>query len=71
MMSCESNEEKLRSHIGRGVRVGVQHPQYDDTDALNYHHVTSYTAEVLSPHIKVLEQGWNEYDDTKKRVCDK
>ena len=53
MMSCGSNEEVLRSHIGRGVRVGVQHPQYDDTDALNYHHVTNYTADMLSPHIKI------------------
>ena len=26
---------------------------------------------ILFPHIKFLERGWNEYDETKDSVCDK
>ena len=26
-------------------------------------------ADILFPHIKFLERGWNEYDETKDSVC--
>jgi hypothetical protein len=57
----------------RGIRVGEQHSQYDGTDAVTYNRVTTYTyaGDVLLPHIKFHERGWNEYDEMKESVCDK
>ena len=46
-------------------------PQHDGTDSVNYHRVTSYTGDVLFLHIKFLERGWNDYDDTKDSVWEK
>jgi hypothetical protein len=47
-----------------GIRVGGQRPQYDGTDAVNYQWVAAYVGDIHFPHIKFLEGGWNEYDET-------
>ena len=64
MMSCGNKME-------RAIKVQGQCPQYDEIDAVNYNRVTSYVGNVLFPHIKFLERGWNEYDDQKDSVCEK
>ena len=53
------------------LELGGHHSQYEDADAVNYHHAPSFRADVLFPHIKFLEGEKNEYDCTKDSVCDK
>ena len=71
VMSYGKKNPNTGQDNGKLVRVGGQRPQYDGTDAVNYQRVTAYAADILFPHIKFLERGWNEYDETKDSVCDK
>ena len=63
-MSCGNKTE-------RAIKVGVQRPQYDEMDTVNYNRVMSYVGNVLFPHIKFLMRGWNEYGDRKDSLCEK
>ena len=71
VMSYVKKKHNSGEDNSRGVRVGGQRPQYDGTDAVNYQQVTAYAADILFPHIKFLERGWNGYDETKDSMCDK
>ena len=71
VMSYDKKNHNSGQGNGRVERDGGQRPQYDGTDAVNYQREMAYAADILFPHIKILERGWNEYDETKDSMFDK